>query len=54
MVGFSAKFDDFCPMIFSYYRIFIAQSRHIAYTQNVARHFREPSQINKSYNKLEP
>ena len=36
--GFSAKIDVFCPMIFSDYRIFIAQSRHIAYTRDVGRH----------------
>jgi hypothetical protein len=33
--GFSAKIDVFCPMIFSDNRIFIAQSRHIAYTLSV-------------------
>jgi hypothetical protein len=38
---FIAKFDDFCPMIFSDYRIFIAQSRHIAYTMDVSRQFGE-------------
>ena len=30
--------DPFCPMIFSNYSIFIAQSRHIAYTRDVGRH----------------
>jgi hypothetical protein len=40
--GFSAKIDIFCPMIFSDYRIFIAQNRHIANTQPLADIVLEP------------
>jgi hypothetical protein len=47
--GFSAKIEDFCPMIFSDYRIFIAQSRHIAYTRDVMRQLKRRHRQNKKH-----